>query len=279
MDVIYLVLLFYLELIIDYLSVYVILLSMNTSTLNSDLTGVLRGIGFSDNEGLVYLACLELGEASIWDIAKKSGVKRTSCYVLLDELALKGYASHATDGRRTLYSVVGPRQLFRAVERRHERFASSLSQLEALASRALSKPQVRLFEGLAGIQEAYAMTLEGPKGGEILIYGTEEVEGRYPEFIGEYLAARVKKGISVRAILPDTPKNRSLLERDAGELRRTRFLPPEEYGQRTEVNVLGDAVLYIAHSEKEPFATVFGSPALARDERQRFEVIWKAARA
>lgn len=251
-----------------------IILSMNMTTTNSDLLTTLQGIGLTNKEALTYLACLELGPSSIWDIAKKSGVKRTSCYVIMDELMLKGYASHITDGKRTIYSAVAPSQLFRAVEQRHERFVRSMSQLEAVASQAPSKPRLTMYEGSAGIREAYGLSLGLPKGSEILTYGTGEVETSYPELIGEYLADRIAKKIRVRALLPRTELNISIASRDEAELRETRFLPAEQFPQKTEMNCFGENIVYIAHSEKEPFATVLSSSTLAAEERARFEILW-----
>ncbi len=247
------------------------------TTQNSDLIASLRGIGLSKNEAVVYLAVLELGQASIWEIAKKSGIKRPTCYVLLEELAFKGYASNSNDGKRVLYSVSSPKQLLQAVERRQERFVKSLAQLEGVASKSPQKPIVRLYEGVSGVVEAYNLSLEQPKGQEILIYGTAQVQISYEEFITDYLKNRVKKGIMARAILPDNELNRQVLGQDKEQLRQTRFLPQDKFDPATEINVFSDTITYIAHSESEPFGTVIESASLAALEKQRFELLWGLA--
>lgn len=245
---------------------------------NNDLITALKGIGFSKNEALVYLACLELGSSSIWDIAKKSGIKRPTCYVILDELIWKGHASSTNDGKRSIYSVDSPKQLLRAVERRQTRFAETINQLEGLASKSPQKPTVRLYEGISGVMEAYNLSLELPKNSEIFIYGTAEVKVSYSEFITEYLKNRVKKGIIARALLPDNEINRQVLALDKQELRQTRFLPQDKFDPQTEINVFSDTITYIAHSEKEPFGTVIESQSLATLEKQRFNLLWDLAK-
>ena len=101
---------------------------------NEQLYLSLQGLGLSNHEILIYLASLELGATSIWEIAKKSGVKRTTCYTVLEDLSMKGFASSSNDGKRDVYSVVSPKQLLRLAEYRYDRLVSSASQLEALAS-------------------------------------------------------------------------------------------------------------------------------------------------
>ncbi len=213
------------------------LLSLTMTTTSSDLLTALKGIGLNKNEASIYLTCLELGPSSIWDISKKSGIKRPTCYIILDELIWKGHASSTNDGKRTIYSVDAPKILLKA----------------------------------------YNESLNLPKGSEILVYGTAEVKVSYGEFIAEYLKNRVKKGIHVRAILPDTESSREILQLDKAELRETRFLPQEKFDPHTEINVFSDIITYIAHSEQSPFGTVIESPSLANLEKQRFNLLWDIA--
>lgn len=249
------------------------------TTQNDELIGVLKGIGFSKNEALVYLACLELGPSSIWDIAQKSGMKRPTCYVILEDLAVKGLASSANDGKRTIYNVASPKQVQNAIQRRQDRFVSSLTSLSALASKSPQKPIVRLYEGSDSVVEVYNLTLDLPTSSEILIYGTAQVEIEYKAAIVEYIANRIKKQISVRAILPESPANRQITARDQAELRQTKFLPENIFGRQTEMNIFGDTIAYIAHSEITPFATVIENITLAEEEKQRFNLLWGLAKS
>lgn len=248
------------------------------TTHNDELIGILRGVGFSKNEAAVYLACLELGPSSIWDIAQKSGIKRPTCYVVLEELSFKGLASSANDGKRTIYNVASPKQLQRALESRQTRLLRAMTNLSALASKAPQKPIVRLYEGIEGVMEAYNLSLDQPKGSEILIYGTAEVKKNYGDFIYRYIETRVQKGIRARGILPDNEYNREVLKTDKEQLRDTRFLPVEKFGVHTEINIFQDTICYIAHSEVTPFATVIENITLAEEEKQRFELLWDIAR-
>lgn len=242
-----------------------------------ELHSTLMAVGFSQNEAWLYLTLLELGPATVWQIAKKSGIKRPTCYLVLEELAFKGLASSVNDGKRTIYSVSSPKQLNLRIERQQARFQSALPQLTALASHSPQKPIVRLYEGIEGVMEAYNLSLNQPKGGEILIYGTAEVKKSYGNFIHEYIAARCKKGIRARGILPDNQYNREILKTDEANLRVTRFFPEDKFGIHTEINIFEDTIAYIAHSEATPFATVIENQTLAEEEKQRFNLLWDLA--
>lgn len=248
------------------------------TTLSPDLIAVLSGIGFDQNEALVYLSVLERGPSTVWEIAKQSGIKRPTCYVILDELEFRGYAGKTTDGKRAIYSVLSPRQLLQRVRTRQERFERALSELEGLASTAPSKPKIQLFEGVEGVKQAYLFTLDQPRGSELLLLGTSSVLETLADFIPDYIAARTKQKLTARAILADTRANRSVKDRDKKEARQTRFLQEDQFDPTLELNIVGDTVLYIAHADRQPFATVIESASIAALQRQTFELLWTQAK-
>ena len=250
-----------------------------TTEMNQNLVKDLISIGLEEKEAAVYLACLELGPSSVWDIARKSAIKRPTCYVILDSMIDKGIAHKVENQRKTKYFVQSPKELLSTFERRKAAFTEKLGQFQALASKSADKPKVRLYEGTEGIEQVYELTLNQPEKSEILIYGTVAVMHKYEKFIEKYLARRVNRGIRARVILPDNEDNRLIVARDKDELRTTRFLPAEKFDQRTEVNILPESIIYIAHSETEPFATVIESTRLAKEEKDRFELLWGLATA
>jgi len=77
------------------------------SSINTSLTE----LGLNEKEINVYLACLELGTASVAEIAKKSGVKRTSIYNFLEDLKNKGLISEIKKNRKTLLLPEDPHAL------------------------------------------------------------------------------------------------------------------------------------------------------------------------
>ncbi|MEK7184160.1 MAG: helix-turn-helix domain-containing protein [Patescibacteria group bacterium] len=248
------------------------------TTYSADIFEVLSGVGLSENEAQVYLATLELGPSTVLDIARKSGVKRPTCYVLLDELTFRGFASRTEGKKAARYSVLSPKQLLQRVATRQDRLQKYLGDLDALASKSGQKPEVRLLEGVEGVKEAYRSTLDQPKGSEMLLYGTADVLVILEGWIHDYMADRVKHRVSVKAILPDTPSNRSVQPRDKVELRETRFLPTASFDPRLELILIGDTVMFIAHSEHEPFATIITNSTIADLQRQQFEYLWRAAK-
>lgn len=247
---------------------------MTTANEHQNLIDMLQSIGLREEEAKVYLASLELGPSSVWNIYLKCGIKRPTCYVILDELVSRGLASKTSDQKKTMYSVASPTEIAREFDRKREHFERNLSQFEALSSKASDKPVVRLYEGVEGVEQAYNLSLSEPEGTEILTYSNALVISKYSNLFERYIPERIKKNISVKLLLSNTVENQKYLTVDESELRETRFLPQNQFDPRCEMEIYNNKIVSIAHSETSPFATVIESASMAYDEKQKFMMLW-----
>ena len=125
--------------------------------------------GLSQKEASVYLAMLELGTASVQDIAMKAGVNRSTTYLMIESLQRRGLISNFDKGSKPQLTAENPEKLIAGVvdelagvEARKQRLQNSLPHLLAMFQSA-DKPVVRFFEGeeaLSMIREEVAQTRE-----------------------------------------------------------------------------------------------------------------------
>lgn len=54
------------------------------------LIATLEQFGIEEKQAKVYLATLELGQATVHELSEKSGIKRTSIYNFLEEMKNRG---------------------------------------------------------------------------------------------------------------------------------------------------------------------------------------------
>ena len=70
----------------------------------------LQKLGLQEHEAKVYLACLELGHASVTQISKTAGLNRTTGYDVLERLTKYGIVSR-TGVKKKTYIVESPAKL------------------------------------------------------------------------------------------------------------------------------------------------------------------------
>ena len=65
--------------------------------MDNDYLNLLSSIGLQQKEAKVYLALLELEQGTVSKIAKLSGLKRPTIYLILDDLIKNGYVTELPD--------------------------------------------------------------------------------------------------------------------------------------------------------------------------------------
>ena len=84
--------------------------------MKEDLLKVLNEIGFSEKESKIYLALLELEQATANEVARKADINRTSAYDVLDMLIKRGVVSKYKKKGHTFFTVSDPRKLITYLE-------------------------------------------------------------------------------------------------------------------------------------------------------------------
>src|SRR3989339_603776 len=128
-----------------------------------NLHSTLLNLGFTDKEAAVYLACLELGESTIQEIAEKSGVKRTSVYNFLETMKGQGYVSEIKRGGKILLVAENPEGLLKQARERFESLQTFMPEFLGLYNRVAHKPKVKFYQGVEGLKKTYLETLKAEK--------------------------------------------------------------------------------------------------------------------
>lgn len=119
------------------------------------LIRTLTDIGLSENQAQVYLAILENGASLVTEIAKKSGLKRTSVTNYINELLEWGYLSQSLKWKRVVYIAESPENIIQNLEIKKQRFAEKIPELNSLFLWGSGKTNIRYFEGKVWLRQIY----------------------------------------------------------------------------------------------------------------------------
>lgn len=240
------------------------------------IINILQQLGFSKNEVDVYLASLEIGVASVQEIAKKANIKRTTAYSVLDTLVQRGYIGKTKVQRKTRFMAEPPDKLLFIVSNIHSQLTKSLPELKAIYNLKQIKPKITFFEGKGAIQNVYDDTLrEKPK--EILEWNTDRYFKYFPKEYN-YIQKRTQLNIRARRMAPSNSiwhrKHKSL---DKMELAETVIVPFPLFSPEIEVNIYNNKVAFINYVEK--ISVIIESPAIAKAMKQAYEISWIGAKS
>jgi sugar-specific transcriptional regulator TrmB len=238
-----------------------------------ELNQTLEQFGLTEKKADVYLAALELGGTSVINIARKAGIKRTTCYDILQDLIHQGLVSEIAKGKKKFFIGEDPEKIKKDLQKKESLFNEILPQLKSIHNISGVKPKIRYFEGKEGLIEAYDDALK--YSGEILAFGSEDVYkvlGR--DWVEDYIKRRVKKDIRVRAILPSTEYlEREIFVRDQAQLRTCKSIKKEKYPFSIEIDIYGFQKVALI-SNKEQLAIIIESAEIYNTLKQIFELCW-----
>ena len=238
------------------------------------LTSLVQSLGLTQDEARVYLAALELGEATMQDLARKAKVKRTTMYNFIDELLTRQFLVEMRRGKRKIYSAVAPEHLVEIAKTRMWELERALPLLHAIHNRSAHKPRVTFHEGIEGIKEVYndMLTTKAP------IIGCSDYKHMWATLGKEcceyFPPERAKRGISYTAIANDTPENRKHGATDKAVFRETKFIPARS-DLRTEINIYGNKVLLASFRSHPAFAVLIEDADSAETLRLLFKELWQ----
>lgn len=235
-------------------------------------------VEFTPSEVSAYLACLELGKATIIQIAKKSGLKRTTIYNIVETLLEKGLLSKFTDQRGQKFLAESPEKLLSIFQERQKELSKILPNLLAITNAGDSdiRPEVKFYQGKEGLITVYEDTITScQKGDEILSFGSAEDMGLLEEYLNNnYVKKRAEKGISLRAIARDSKEARYHKTKNKQYLRKMKIMPANELAISIEKNIYKDKVA-LMNFRGIPFGVIIRSPQIAKSEKEIFESLWK----
>jgi HTH-type transcriptional regulator, sugar sensing transcriptional regulator len=248
----------------------------------SELQTTLQKIGLNKKQAAVYIAALELGEASMTELTKKAGLKRPTVYLLVEELELMGLLSSFKKGKRTVHTAQHPNRLLEIMRSRGQQVEEMLPDLLALYNTPKDKPKIQVFEGKRGVEMLYdeIHAALGQKQETLLFTDIKSLTKHFPSALEEY-RARLKK--------IKRPRIRELNYGDAAgimwakEMSREmkdnpnhsiRLLPTDHQLGNTDNIIFGSKLAIISY-KKDIFVVVIESAEVAQTYRALFEAAWK----
>jgi sugar-specific transcriptional regulator TrmB len=234
---------------------------------------LLKSIGLSQSQEIVYLSALELGECSMQELARKSQVKRTSIYNFIDELKDHGLLIVTKKKKRKVYSAVHPQRLLEMEKIRLAELEYCLPELMAIQNKSKTKPRVTFHEGIEGIKEVYTDMLNEKK--EILAFeDLEHMKIALPSSFYEYFPPeRARRQIPFKSILRDSKEARELVKRNIGLLRESKLIKSTDW--KTEINIYGNKVALMSFRTKTPLCVLIDDYDIAETLRSVWKELWQ----
>jgi sugar-specific transcriptional regulator TrmB len=235
----------------------------------------LENLGISGKEVDAYLALLKLRSATVIQLAKTTGLKRTTVYHCLEDLISKGLVSKVEKNDKKTYMAEDPKvALGNILNEKKESIDLVVPSLKEMFGIGVFQPEIRIYRNISGLRKIFEDLLKcEEKISRYYLSGTilEELMGE--EFVETFVRKRIKAGItslSLRAFEKYHPK----WEKEgthAQQHRKVKFLP-EQYLVKPYMTIYDNKVVVISGQEKMGF--IIESKEFADAQKIIFDMLW-----
>jgi len=246
-----------------------------------EIKEILVKAGFSENESAIFLALLELGKGAVSQITRKAGLNRTTGYDILDLLVSKGLASISGKKPKQEYLAESPDNLLRVLEDNLKESEKKILEIKKIIPELKSihnvrgRPKVRFYEGARGLEDVYEDTLTSNE--PIRAYANvNEMHEALIGYFPKYYEKRTDKGISIRAIIPDSPIGKYRASKDKEEKRESILVPIDKYNFSPEINIYDNKVMIASWREK--LGIIIESAEISDAMKKIYELAWIGAK-
>lgn len=240
-----------------------------------NLNLAVKNLGLNDKEAQIYLALLQLGKTTAYSVSVKSGIKKPTTYVILDNLEEKGFAVKFSQDKKQLFQAEAPQKCIEKVKEQLTFTEEALPELLAIKKEGSEKPSVSYYEGIEGIKKMYEKTLEKAQKGEAIGYFGRTDSEISKEFINcwnEYNKKRLEKGIKARGIISNHPENKRFLDNAKRLVFKLKTIPSEKYDGDISIETIGNFVQIISFQKSR--GILIDNPDVAKAVKQIFEMNW-----
>lgn len=234
----------------------------------------LRELGLSDNEITAYLALLENGSMSAYELSNQTKIARSTIYGLMNSLQDKGLVGERHDTDTTAFTPSTPESVLSLLDERRERVKSIIPSLEELQERTSSLFDINHFGGRQGVKNVMNDIVQEP-GTTARFFGVGMKFLEFSEpFVKQYFRRKEENDIFVKGILSDTTEERKIEEEQGVRRSEFRYLPAVQF--ESSFFIYRDKVAFVSY-EANQRGYIIRHEALHNHMEQVFDMLWRTA--
>ncbi len=238
----------------------------------------LASYGFDEKEIALYLCLLKRLELSVFEIAKETGIARTTSYATLEAMKKKGIVNSSKKNGVVHYTPENPKQLIRILKEKEQKIEEVMPEFMKLLDVSRKAINTELYTGEAGVKRVFEdviITLEREHIPILYAVSQIDIMDVFPRFMPDWIGRRhAIKQTFTHMLVPEGEQARmpELFNSNAG--RETRFFPAK-FPIDCSLEIYGHKTAVISLQDGEYYSIIIDSASIANTFKQFFLFAWE----
>lgn len=233
-------------------------------------------LGLPPKEVAAYMALARLGQANANEVAKQSGLKRPTCYLVLEELVHKGLALKSPGAKSRMYIAKSPQEFIKTAKLNVQKAEAALPSFVHLFKNTPGNFKTLYFEGEEDIRRALWHELELLKDSEIKIFfGSAKYASKESlQTYHDWNKALYENGIRVKAVAPAAEDLEPFRKNEEMYGFQTKIVPFDLYSSQCAVEITKRFVRILMI--KESTSIIIQNAELVKALGDIFDLVWES---
>ena len=234
---------------------------------------------FSENESKIYITILEYWQTIVSLISRKTGIKRTTLYGVLEEMKRQGIVQEIIKNDIKYFSVVSPDILFKNLEKKYLGFKESLPELMTVIWKFGNRPRVTFYEGKEQIHdmlyEHYPLWVISIADYDYTWrwYQDHHFVELYIDRLDRYRKQKSEKE-KIKLFTNKSEIEKKLNTRQKKVPNRTMKFLPKWFTFQSTLRVCGDYIVMFVFKDEKQYAYEIQDAMLWSNIREIFKMLW-----
>lgn len=246
---------------------------------------VLKEAGLSETESTAYVSLLQIGEASILDIARHSALKRPTVYNAIESLLRQGLVSRVPNEKRKRFYANPPTTLLLLHKQKEQRLELIIPTLNALVNVPRgTNPICQYYQGESEVLDLYKniMTTGLEKKLMYTLTSAKNLHRQFPNLVSAFNELSLKNNWKVLELAPmqknahDYVATYVAARKDQGH--EFKFLPDSLDIFDCDIMVFESTVTFVSLASTV-FALTLESVNISNSLATLFKMAWQSAEA
>lgn len=246
-----------------------------------EYTESLIKLGLTPDQAKIYEVLVSSPILPAKMVAQRAGVSRELTYVVLKQLEDLDLIEKSTNTRITMFRAKNPRSIKKVLEKKQEAFQTAEKAYQDIIGSLIgdfniahSKPFIRFYEGVDGLQKTYDHLLKYAKTVYVIrsLYDYENPIIR--KMVSEQIKKQAEKKIRSYVLTPHLPHmSPDRLRHDLDRNITRKVVPKEKFSLPSQVIIYNNTVS-ITSMKKELVTTIIENEDIANTLKTLFIYMW-----
>lgn len=251
--------------------------------IHRDITTFLDQMGLTPTETSLYITGLQFGPQTTTEIAKRTGIKRTTAHSALLSLAQKGLVGIHTQTDTNYYTMKDPTLFERGfvekiddLKKQQLDFINLLPLFDDLTQQKATTTEVATYNGFEGVKTVVDTALYcASRTWKIIAPERNFFSESSKEYAEYFIKVRKQRGIKAQSLWEPSFVQKRTFDKTAFEFRNPRVLSKTLEGKFKNTIIIFDNSVAFIGSSKEASAVLIRSAEISNTMEVFFDGLWE----